>query len=119
LIDKAVEIVCSGVRKEYHILVIITDGQVTESDQDETARSIVNASSYPLSIIVVGVGDGPWDEMESYDDGLPQRKFDNFQFVDFHKVMKNAKGNKNAAFAVAALMEVPQQYQAIKHLKLM
>ena len=54
MINKAVEIVCSGIRKEYHILVIITDGQVTETDQDETARSIVNASNYPLSIIVIG-----------------------------------------------------------------
>eukprot|EP01080_Neovahlkampfia_damariscottae_P006312 gene6312-10319_t len=118
LINKAVEIVCSGVRREYHILVIITDGQVTETDQDETARAIVNASNYPLSIIVVGVGDGPWDEMETYDDELPERKFDNFQFVDYHRVMKNSKGDKNAAFALAALMEIPQQYQAIRHLKL-
>ena len=33
--------------------------------------------------------------------------------------MKNSKGDKNAAFALAALMEVPQQYQAIRQLKLM
>ncbi|WAR17007.1 CPNA2-like protein, partial [Mya arenaria] len=107
LIDEAVHI--------YHILVIATTGQL--ACQAETVASIVTASNFPLSIIVVGVGDGPWDAMNDFDDLLPERIFDNFQFVNFHKVKQGAR-NPQASVALAALMEIPDQYMYIKDLKL-
>ncbi|XP_031743948.1 E3 ubiquitin-protein ligase RGLG3 isoform X2 [Cucumis sativus] len=123
VIDAAIGIVEKS-NWQYHVLVIIADGQVTRNpntppgklsfQEQATINSIVAASHYPLSIILIGVGDGPWDAMHKFDDNLPQRAFDNFQFVNFTKIMSESTeaSKKEAAFALAALMEIPFQYRA-------
>eukprot|EP01132_Coremiostelium_polycephalum_P007949 gene7949-9779_t len=114
LIREAINIVQEA--KAYHILVIIADGEVTVVN--ETKKAIIEASKYPLSIITVGVGDGPWDLMNRFDDELEERQFDNFQFVPFHETMTRAV-NRTVDFSVAALQEIPEQFQAIKQLGLL
>ncbi|XP_054821033.1 E3 ubiquitin-protein ligase RGLG3 [Prosopis cineraria] len=127
VIDAAVDIVEKS-NGQYHVLVIIADGQVTKSpgasrgelspQEQATISSIISASHYPLSIVLIGVGDGPWDEMQHFDDNITQRLFDNFQFVNFTKIMSENKeaSKKEAAFALAALMEIPIQYRATLNL---
>ncbi|XP_014518707.1 E3 ubiquitin-protein ligase RGLG5 isoform X2 [Vigna radiata var. radiata] len=109
---------------QYHVLLIIADGQVTRSVDTEngnlspqeknTIDAIVKASEYPLSIVLVGVGDGPWDMMREFDDNIPSRAFDNFQFVNFTEIMtRNVDSSrKETDFALSALMEIPSQYKA-------
>ncbi|KVH88119.1 Copine [Cynara cardunculus var. scolymus] len=116
---------------QFHILVIIADGQVTRSintsdgdvslQEQKTISSIVEASLYPLVIVLVGVGDGPWDDMRKFDDKIPTRGFDNFQFVNFTGIMSkdSSPPHKEAAFALAALMEIPIQYTAVTELGLL
>lgn len=115
LIRRAIEI-CQSERS-YHILLIVTDGEVI--NVDETSQAIIDASHHPLSIIAVGVGDGPFDQMHTYDDRLEARVFDNFQFIEYEAVMGSAGrgvGDADVAFALQAMMEVPQQYATIRRL---
>lgn len=67
---------------------------------------------------MVGVGDGPWETMHTYDDRLPERKFDNFQFVDYNHVLTYG-GNASTTFALHSLMEIPDQYKAIRDMGLL
>ncbi|QCD96149.1 Copine [Vigna unguiculata] len=123
VIEAAIDIVEKS-RGQFHVLVIVADGQVTRSvntgdgelspQEEKTIKAIVDASAYPLAIILVGVGDGPWEDMRKFDDRIPARDYDNFQFVNFTEIMSRniSPSEKEAAFALAALMEIPFQYKA-------
>ncbi|PKU33339.1 copine-2 [Limosa lapponica baueri] len=50
---------------QYFILLIITDGVI--SDMDETRHAVVQASKLPMSIIIVGVGNADFAAMEFLD----------------------------------------------------
>ena len=57
----------------YHCLLILTDGII--HDLRETVNRIVKGASYPLSIIIVGIGDADFTAMETLDS-------DDFDLVD-------------------------------------
>jgi hypothetical protein len=114
-IMKAIDIVKQT--KEYHVLLIIADGQIT--DNGETIKAVVEASRYPLSIVCVGVGDGPWKQMEHLDDDVKGRKVDNFQFTDFMQIDKTGGPYMEARFAVSALQEIPAQYHYFRKHKML
>lgn len=52
-------------RRMYHVLMIITDGCI--HDMRQTIDSIVSCTAYPLSVIIVGVGEADFSQMELLD----------------------------------------------------
>uniref|UniRef100_A0A3Q3KHB5 Copine-3 n=1 Tax=Monopterus albus TaxID=43700 RepID=A0A3Q3KHB5_MONAL len=96
---------------QYFILLILTDGEITDFDQ--TRDAIVRASQLPLSIIIVGVGPADFKAMELLDGddgklksttGQPVAR-DIVQFVPYKKFKDASK----AALGQAVLAEVPNQ----------
>ena len=51
--------------KHYFIMLILTDGIIT--DMPQTREAIVNASFLPLSIIIVGIGNADFEAMHILD----------------------------------------------------
>lgn len=105
--------------KHYFVLLIITDGII--SDMHHTKRAIVNASTLPISIIIVGVGDAEFDAMDELDsddvrltvDGRYAER-DIVQFVPLNKfLVKNGTSSSyiksQADLAKEVLEEIPEQ----------
>ncbi|XP_023121029.1 copine-3-like isoform X1 [Amphiprion ocellaris] len=96
---------------QYFVLLIITDGVIT--DMDETRSAIVRASQLPMSIIIVGVGGADFSAMEFLDgdDGIlrsaagePAMR-DIVQFVPFRQFQNCPQ----EMLAQSVLAEVPGQ----------
>jgi len=103
---------------QFTMLLILADGQISERCMDESVSAIVDASSFPLAIVMIGVGDGPWDTMRKFDDELTDRRWDNFQFVEFNKLNDRnlTDSHREANFALHTLMELPYQYKLAENL---
>jgi len=98
-------------KHEYFVLVILTDGEIT--DLDKTIDGIIKASGYALSIIIVGVGDADFTNMEHLDSDDKkltspitgaQAARDIVQFVPMRECHNNG-----AELAAKVLAEVPLQ----------
>ncbi|XP_060692551.1 copine-1-like isoform X2 [Hemiscyllium ocellatum] len=101
----------AGTAAQYYVLLIITDGEIT--DLDQTRNAIVEASKLPMSIIIVGVGSADFKAMEFLDgdDGVLKSLAgepvvrDIVQFVPFRQFQNAPK----EALAQTVLAEVPKQ----------
>jgi hypothetical protein len=94
----------------YNILMILTDGII--EDMDDTINSLVEASFLPISVIIIGIGNADFSNMDVLDaDDEPLidvngRKADRdlVQFVPY----KNFKNN-GQKLAEQVLEEIPRQ----------
>ena len=94
----------------YHVLMILTDGII--EDMDQTIDALVEASFLPISVIIIGIGNADFSNMDVLDaDDEPlvdsnNRKADRdlVQFVPYRDFKNN--GQK---LAEQVLEEVPRQ----------
>lgn len=86
----------------YTILLIVTDGAV--SDVNATAECLDRVSDSPLSIVIVGVGNADFSSMHFLDDAAKPGKRDIAQFVPFNKF-----ASSSAALSRETLHEIPDQ----------
>nr|XP_046220379.1 copine-9 [Oncorhynchus gorbuscha] len=101
---------------QYFVLLMITDGVI--SDMVQTKEAVVNAAALPMSIIIVGVGPAKFDAMEELDGDevrvSSRGRFaerDIVQFVPFRDYMDQS-GNQVLSMARLAkdvLAEIPEQ----------
>ena len=96
--------------REYQVLMILTDGII--QDMTDTIDALVEASYYPLSVIIIGIGNTNFAKMEQLDgDEIPlisrkgiKRQRDLVQFVPFNKY----EGDINK-LVYEVLEEIPRQ----------
>ncbi|KFP82895.1 Copine-4, partial [Apaloderma vittatum] len=107
---------------QYFILLILTDGVIT--DMADTREAIVHASHLPMSVIIVGVGNADFSDMQMLDgdDGIlrspkgepvlrdivqfvPFRNFKHVNTSVFYRFLQASP----AALAKSVLAEVPNQ----------
>ena len=94
----------------YNILMILTDGII--GDMQDTINALVEASFLPISVIIIGIGNGNFDKMDIldaddnplYDSNKRKADRDLVQFVPFNKF-----NNDPVKLAEEVLEEVPRQ----------
>ena len=96
--------------QEYTVLLILTDGII--NDMDQTTQLVVEGASLPMSIIIVGVGQADFTNMDILDGDDVRLSYrgrkaerDIVQFVPFREF----KDKSHTALAEATLEEVPRQ----------
>jgi len=103
--------VSNGLSFNYFVLLIITDGQI--SDMENTIDEVVRCSGLPISIIITGVGNADFGDMDKLDADthpLYSKKLQKYsardivQFVPFNRFASNPQ-----ELARQTLAELPGQ----------
>ncbi|GAX21307.1 hypothetical protein FisN_1Lh138 [Fistulifera solaris] len=89
-------------KQAYSILLVVTDGAVT--DVKATADCLARVCDAPLSIVIVGVGHADFTAMQFLDDANKSTRRDIAQFVEF-----NQHKESSASLSAATLKEIPDQ----------
>jgi hypothetical protein len=105
-------------KNQYYIIqLVLTDGEI--EDMKESIEAIIDASKLPISIIIVGIGDGNFANMHKLDSddrklstGKKSAIRDIVQFVRFESF--SGDGEKLAA---ATLQEIPKQFLTFMKIK--
>ena len=101
----------------YYILLMLTDGAIT--DMIETVNCIVEASKLPLSIVIVGIGEDDFENMNILDDDIKPlvnsfgeiRKRDIVQFVKFNTFKEKNAIDDSQELAEEVHKEIPRQIE--------
>eukprot|EP00003_Mantamonas_plastica_P022359 TRINITY_DN377_c1_g1_i1.p1 TRINITY_DN377_c1_g1~~TRINITY_DN377_c1_g1_i1.p1 ORF type:complete len:598 (-),score=163.85 TRINITY_DN377_c1_g1_i1:1692-3449(-) len=110
ILQKAID-AAKGEPNVYHVVLILTDGVIT--DRDKAIDKIVEASTLPISIIIVGIGSASFTDMDILDgdnEGLidsngTRASRDIVQFVSFRDFIHAP----TAKLAQEVLAEIPEQ----------
>ena len=96
---------------KYHILLILTDGMI--SDMGLTKKALIRASRLPVSIIIVGVGNGNFDSMVELDSDNEMLMFQDLRadrdIVQFVAYQSFSGCFASVNLAQEVLYEVPHQ----------
>jgi E3 ubiquitin-protein ligase RGLG len=110
------------------VLIIVTDGAINDTTRrveikgkmeldfnaSPTGLAIRDAANFPLYILIVGVGDGPFEQLSYLDDYIPGRRVDNVQsvtYTDYQSRMHDQAAMDD--FTRRALCELPYFLDAL------
>jgi len=91
--------------KEYVVLVLLTDGVI--HDIENTLNSLIEAANVPLSVIMIGMGDGDFESFENLDSQLglfETARRDYVSFIVYRDYEEDLNKLKNKL-----VQEIPEQ----------
>ena len=100
------------------MLVLLTDGLI--DDYAQTVDCIIQAASLPLSIVIVGLGNGDFSQLEKLDMDREELKSENtgkvcerdmIDFINFNVYLNEEQSPlKEVSLARKTFSEIPTQY---------